>query len=151
MGDCGKPQNWISRPYPRPLLTGELPMKSLLITFLALASVSAHAFTPDSITRLEILTAAAKSKLTDKTTQARISSLTAPMPYETRVSIISFDCSNGKSTSADYAFMCEIHYGVDDLNDDDTGYGATYKIFIDGTVQKNQRKIEYIRSELFAG
>jgi len=126
-------------------------MKAFLIALSALASVAAHAFTPDSLTRLEILSAAAKSKLTDKITQSRIASLTAPLPYETRVSIISFDCSNGKSTYADYSFMCEIHYGVDDLTDDDTGYGATYKIFLDGTVTKGVRKIEYIRSELFAG
>ncbi len=126
-------------------------MKAFLIAVSALASVAAHAFTPESAMRLEILTLAAKSKLTDKITQSRISSLTAPLPYETRVSIIEFNCSNGKSTYADYSFMCEIHYGVDDLNDDDTGYGTTYKIFIDGTVTKGNRKIEYIRSEMFAG
>lgn len=125
-------------------------MMALILSPLALAA-SAQAYEPGSVERLQILLAAAQSKATDVTTKLSIDSLTAPQTYENRLSIIGFECSNGKSTTADYSFDCTVTYGLDNMMDDDSGYSSVYQTMISGTVTKGIKEVDFTRTVLTAG
>lgn len=64
--------------------------------------------------------------------------------YEYRASVIDTQCINTRVSRT-----CEFTIGTDDLNDDDRGWGATYKLFIETKLESSH--ILAVEMRLVAG
>jgi len=128
------------------------PIKIAVTVFAFYFSANAFAFVPEIDQKLDILLASVRSPKATAEIKADINSLIGPDNMKS-VEVISFDCDNTKSTSADYNFSCNIEYGVGpgSHSQDQDDEGAGFQLLIDGHVSKGKRVIDGLIRKLTAG
>lgn len=129
-------------------------MKTLILTLiLAVTGISVTAQADDASDRgAQIASIVAKvlaspsSGVADDA-RAALAAIITPQDYGTRVSITSFSCAregyNGVS--------CDIEIGIDDMNDDDSGWGTIQRVTVDATMHSGEMKIQAATLFLIAG
>lgn len=133
-------------------------MKTLILTLiLAMTGFSAYAQQSESmiaaadrgaqIASIVSKVLASPSSGVADDARAALASVINPQDYDTRVSITSFSCAregyNGVS--------CDIEIGIDDLNDDDRGWGTVQRVTVDGTMHGGELKVQAATLFLIAG
>lgn len=86
------------------------------------------------------------SAVTEEAKEALAAAI-GPQSYESRSSIISFDCAREGYNRV----SCDIEIGIDDLTDDDNGWGTVKRVTVDGTMHSGELKIQAATLFLIAG
>lgn len=64
-----------------------------------------------------------------------------PQSSEIRTSILLVSCNVDSPSTGKYNQSCDIEIGIDDLTDDDNGWGTVNRVTVDGIISEGEFKV----------